>query len=295
MTQATATRHINALILDDSVMTRKMIMKDLQATGLADFSFVEADDGVEGLEKYQPGAFDLIFVDMQMPRMDGIEFVTRLREQHADYPPAVMITSERSMDILEQAVDAGIKAFMLKPVDKPRLARGLRKLIDSLPDREGPSAVPYGDVVPASFTEMMSQMAAVNVSPAQDDPAVRNGRIVFGTIAILGEVQWSVVLGFEQEAAESIVKAFVGMEIPFDSPDMGDAVAELVNIVAGEIKRQLDVRGVQVEISLPVVNAADSLRTIAQRSTTCQHQHFTCEHGKCWTSVTVGMNAGLVL
>jgi two-component system chemotaxis response regulator CheY len=295
MTQATATRQINALILDDSVMTRKMIMKDLQATELADFTFTEADDGVDGLEKFTPGTYDIIFVDMQMPRMDGIDFLQELHKQHESYPPAVMITSERSMDILEQAVDAGVKAFMLKPVDKGRLTRGLRKLIDSLPDRQGPSAVPYGDVVPSSFQQMLSQAADIEIVPEAEDVSVRNGRIVFGSIAILGEVQWSVVLGFEQQAAVGIIEKFVGMEIPFDSPDMGDAVAELVNIVAGEIKRQLDVRGVPVEISLPVVNAAESLRTIAQRSTTCEHQHFHCESGKCWTSVTVGMNPGLVL
>ncbi len=295
MPEATATRQINALILDDSEMTRKMIMKDLQATGLADFKFVEADDGVDGLEKFVPGCFDLLFVDMQMPRKDGIEFLLDLHAQHDDYPPAVMITSERSMDVLEQAVDAGVKAFMLKPVDKERLARGLRKLIDSLPSREGESAVPHGEVVPLSFQQMLLQAAGVETQPAADEQAVRHGPIVFGSIAILGDIEWSVVLGFEQQAVEGLAEKFVGMPIPPDSPDMGDAVAEFVNIVAGEIKRQLNVRGVNGEISLPVVNAADSLKTIAQRSTTCEHKHFTCELGKCWTSVTVGMNPGLVL
>lgn len=297
MPEATATRQIQALILDDSVMTRKMIMKDLQATGLADFHFVEADDGIDGLDRFQPGEFDIIFVDMQMPRKDGIEFLLDLHSQHDDYPPAVMITSERSMDVLEQAVDAGVKAFMLKPVDKERLGRGLKKLIDSLPNREGDggSAVPHGEVVPHSFQEIMRQATGIELQPTAEEQSVRQGAIVFGSIAILGDVEWSVMLGFEQKAVAGIVEKFVGMDIPIDSPDMGDAVAEMVNIVAGEIKRQLNVHGVNGEISLPVVNAADSLKTIAQRSTTCEHKHFTCEFGKCWTSVTVGMNPGLVL
>jgi two-component system chemotaxis response regulator CheY len=295
MTQATAIRRINAMILDDSVMTRKMIMKDLQATGLADFSFVEAEDGVDALEKFVPGAFDIIFVDMQMPRKDGIGFLTDLHRQYPEYPPSVMITSEHSMDVLEQAVDAGVKAFMLKPVDRQRLAAGLRKLIDSLPARQGPSIVPYGEVVPTSFREMLVRAAGIQMMPAPNAESVRHGAIVFGTIAVLGGVEWSVMLGFEQHAAVALACQFAGMDIPFDSPDMGDAVAEIVNVVGGEIKRQLDVRGVTVDISLPVVNAAETLRTIAQRSTTCEHRHFKCVYGRCWTSVTVGMNPGLVL
>ena len=125
-------RPINALILDDSVMTRKMIMKDLEASGLAEFTFTEADDGQEGLEKFRPDEFDIIFADMQMPRKDGVEFLTDLHKAYETYPPAVMITSERSMEVLERAAEAHFAGFLLKPVDTDRLRRGLKKIIDAL-------------------------------------------------------------------------------------------------------------------------------------------------------------------
>jgi CheY-like chemotaxis protein len=278
-------------------MTRKMIMKDLNDSGLAEFEFIEAGDGVEALEQYQPDKYDIIFVDFQMPRKDGTEFLNDLHNQHDQYPPAVMITSERSMEVLEKAADAGVQTFMLKPVDKDRLRKGLRKLIDSLPERNGNGSgtIPYGRYVPESLSEMLAQMAGLELTPEPENEAVRHGEIVFGTIAIMGGVHWSVTLGFEAQAASRIAEGFTGMEIPPDSPDMGDAVGELVNIVAGEIKRKLEASDMEVEISLPVVNAASKIRTIAQRSTTIEHQHFDSPAGKMWTSVTVGMNPGLVL
>lgn len=294
----TSTRQFHALIVDDSTMTRKMIMKDLNDSGLAEFTFVEAGDGVEALEQYQAGQpFDIIFVDFQMPRKDGTTFLADLNEEHPDHPPAVMITSERSIEVMEKAADVGVKAFLLKPVDKDRLRRGLKKLIDALPNRQAhaPSAVPNGEVVPEAFAEMLQQTCGLDLQPVGEDEDVRHGEIIFATIAILGDVQWSIVLGFEQSAAVAAASQFAGMEIPADSPDMGDAVSELANLVAGHVKRLLEKRGVAVEISLPVVNLASNIRTLTLRSTTCEHRHFRGGIGKCWTSVTVGMNAGLVL
>jgi CheY-like chemotaxis protein len=262
-----ATRQFHALIVDDSTMTRKMIMKDLNDSGLAEFTFVEAGDGVEALDQYRAtGPFDILFVDFQMPRKDGTEFLADLNDVDRRHPPAVMITSERSIEVMEKAADVGVKAFLLKPVDKDRLCRGLRKFVDSLPNRHvhAPSAVPHGGVI-------------------------------FGSIAVLGDVQWSLVLGFEQSAAAAVASRFAGMDIPVDSPEMGDAISELVNLVAGHVKRLLEKQGVHVEISLPVVNLATNIRTLTLRSTTSEHRHFRGEIGRAWTSVTVGMNSGLVL
>lgn len=293
-----ATRQFHALIVDDSTMTRKMIMKDLNDSGLAEFTFVEAGDGVEALETYREnGPFDILFVDFQMPRKDGTEFLADLNNEDSRHAPAVMITSERSIEVMEKAADVGVKAFLLKPVDKDRLRRGLRKLVDALPNRHvhAPSAVPHGEVVPQATREMLQQACGVELQPVAEDESVRHGEVIFGSIAVLGDVQWSLVLGFEQTAASAIASQFAGMEIPLDSPDMGDAVSELVNLVAGHVKRLLEKQGVNVEISLPVVNLATNIRTLTLRSTTSEHRHFQGDIGRCWTSVTVGMNSGLVL
>jgi two-component system chemotaxis response regulator CheY len=290
------TRSIRALIVDDSNMTRQMIMKDLAATGLAEFSFTEAGDGTEALEAYQPEEMDILFVDMQMPKMDGITFLKELHGRYSHTPPAVMITSESGEDIVRRAIhEAKVDGFLLKPVNKDRLNKGLKTLIDSLACTEGPSAVPHGETVPQALSEMFQQACGLKLESEPEDPEIRQGPVVLGSIGILGTVQWTVVLGFTRESATAIATKFAGMPIEPDGADMGDAISELTNIVAGHIKRLLHGRGIEANISLPHVNAADNIRVLSQRSSTCEHRHFHCEAGRLWSSVTVGLTSGLML
>lgn len=289
-------RKLNVLIIDDSVMTRKMVMKAVHDTKLAEFHFTEADDGLDAMEKFKPDDTDLILVDMKMPRMDGVSFLKELHENFVEYPPAIMITAESAEDRVKSAIEEGrVDGFLLKPVDKERMTKGLKKLVDSIPDRSGPSQVPHGEVVPEAMVEMLKQTAGLELTPTEPDEDVRHGDVAFGTIAILGGLQWSVVLGFQKDTAAAIASRFAGFEIPADSADMGDAISELTNITAGQIKRLLVAQGLDVEISLPIVTTASNIRTLAQRSTTCDHRHFDSELGKMWCSVTVGMNPGLIL
>jgi two-component system chemotaxis response regulator CheY len=60
---------LRTLVIDDSRIMRNMIKDALRRTGLADFEFVEAGDGVEGVSKFNPQAIDLIFIDWNMPKM----------------------------------------------------------------------------------------------------------------------------------------------------------------------------------------------------------------------------------
>ena len=155
--------------------------------------------------------------------------------------------------------------------------------------------MPYGQAVPDAMVEMLSECCSLEAKPVAEEEAIRQSDVVFGTISMIGEVQWSVVAGFKTAAAIEIAKRFAGFEIPADSPDMGDAISELINIVAGHTKRLLNKQGVEVEISLPTVHTAQGIKTITQRSQTAQHNHFETEIGPCWTSVTVGLESGLVL
>ena len=97
------TRPLNALVVDDSATIRKMIIRALNQTGLAEFTFTEAEDGVDALTKYVPGETEIIFVDMNMPKVGGLEFVRTLRAKHRKCPPIVMITAESSQERLAEA------------------------------------------------------------------------------------------------------------------------------------------------------------------------------------------------
>ena len=76
---------------------------------------------------------------------------------------------------------------------------------------------------------------------------------LIGIIAVIGDVSWSVSLGFPEDTAMRMAEQFAGFEIEFDSADMGDVIGELANVLAGDVVARLDALGVRVQMSLPSV------------------------------------------
>jgi two-component system chemotaxis response regulator CheY len=122
---------ITALVIDDSKVMRSMVMQSLLKTRLADFEFVEAQDGADALEKFDPDEIDIIFADWNMPNMSGIDFVREVRAMDGtDHIPIVMVTSEKSMGKVETAIEeAGANEYICKPFTVEQLERKLSKLL----------------------------------------------------------------------------------------------------------------------------------------------------------------------
>ncbi len=129
---------INALVIDDSGIMRKMVMRTLEETGLAEFDFTEAEDGVVGLERFNPRATDIVFVDWNMPNMSGVELVKRLRAQ---YPkkrvPIVMVTTETLAGKMEEAFSYGADSFMSKPFRAEELEFRRKAIIEQITEEQG--------------------------------------------------------------------------------------------------------------------------------------------------------------
>ncbi len=291
-------RQIEALIVDDSLTTRKLIMAALKQTGLADFVFTEAVDGVDALDKYRPGETQIIFVDMNMPRMDGLEFVRTLHAGHKSCPPVVMITGEISKERLTEALtESGVDALLLKPVDRDRLRTGLKTIVESIPEPSGPSRVPHGECVPEALQDVLAKACSLDLVSEPEAESVRRGEIVLGMIYVLGDVQWSVVLGFSRTTAEVVASTFAGYDVSADELDLGDAVGEIANMVGGRLKGLLSAHGLSVAVSLPTVISAVEFHMLLQRrrKSAAEYVHFDSTAGKLWTVVTVGIHAGMVL
>ena len=114
-------------------------------------------------------------------------------------------------------------------------------------------------------------------------------------IALHGDVHWSVVLGFTPDSAQGVATRFAGYDVPRDGPELGDAIGEIVNIVGGSVKRLLAPRALTADLSLPTVITATQFQVILQRKTTSSHVHFDSAVGELWSSVTVGIDPGMIL
>ena len=107
---------LRALIVDDSSVMRKIVERSLRQAGLDSLVVFEAGSGIEGLEVLKTKRVDLILSDINMPCMDGLEFVRQLGSQHiAPGVPVVMITTESSEEHVKKAIEAGAMGYIRKP------------------------------------------------------------------------------------------------------------------------------------------------------------------------------------
>lgn len=104
------------LIIDDSNTMRKIVQRSLRQAGFEFEKILEAGDGQEALGVLENESVDFILSDINMPNMDGIEFLRQKKENDAIKDiPVVMITTEAGNDILGEAKSLGAKGSIKKP------------------------------------------------------------------------------------------------------------------------------------------------------------------------------------
>ncbi|MBE7245859.1 response regulator [Methylobacterium sp. SI9] len=102
------------LVVDDATTVRMYYRDVLEEAG---FTVEEAVNGFEGLEKAVAESFDLILVDVNMPKMDGYTFLRQGRTMpELQAVPAVMISTESAAQDRERAYAAGANLYLVKPV-----------------------------------------------------------------------------------------------------------------------------------------------------------------------------------
>jgi two-component system chemotaxis response regulator CheY len=104
------------LIVDDSSVMRKIVGRSLRQAGLEVQEVLEASNGSEALSVAREHPLDLILSDINMPMMDGLEFVRQLRRiESAQNVPVVMITTEAGEAHVVQALSCGASGYIRKP------------------------------------------------------------------------------------------------------------------------------------------------------------------------------------
>jgi two-component system, chemotaxis family, chemotaxis protein CheY len=107
---------VRTLIVDDSSVMRKIVERSLRQAGIDPLVVHEASSGAEGLDVLKGKEVDLILSDINMPSMDGLEFLRQIRAQKlAPGVPVVMITTESSEEHVKQAIQCGALGYIRKP------------------------------------------------------------------------------------------------------------------------------------------------------------------------------------
>ncbi len=124
---------VDVLIVDDSAAIRKILQRVLLQTELDFGQVFEASDGIDALERLKELKVGLVLSDINMPNMDGIELLAKMRaDPNLSSIPVVMITTEGSQQKVLQAVGLGAAGYVRKPFTADQIKEKLVGLVGPL-------------------------------------------------------------------------------------------------------------------------------------------------------------------
>ena len=119
----------NILIVDDSKTIRSVIKKTLDIADVPVGDLYEAENGKEALDVMNSNWIDLIFADINMPVMNGIEMVKKMSEDNTlEKTPVIIVSTEGSKTRIDDLLELGVRAYLRKPI-KPEELRNIVKKV----------------------------------------------------------------------------------------------------------------------------------------------------------------------
>ncbi|AKV01628.1 Chemotaxis regulator - transmits chemoreceptor signals to flagelllar motor components CheY [Labilithrix luteola] len=121
-------RSFHALVVEDSPMMRQLLVFALSR--VKELHVTEAENGVDALRKLVTGRFDIILTDINMPVMDGLKLVRRVRTDAVHKTvPVVVITTESAEEDRQRALSLGANAYITKPIQAPIVLAKVKELL----------------------------------------------------------------------------------------------------------------------------------------------------------------------
>ncbi len=119
----------SCLIVEDSPMMRQLLV--FAMSRVKNMAITEADDGVEALKMLAGAKFDIVITDINMPIMDGLKLVKRIRSDavHSNVP-IVIITTEGAEEDRQRALQLGANAYITKPIQAPQVISKVKELLN---------------------------------------------------------------------------------------------------------------------------------------------------------------------
>ena len=114
------------MLVDDAAFMRMMVKDALTKAGYTDL--VEAQDGADAVEKFNAEKPDLVFMDITMPNMDGLQALKKIKEGNPD-ARIVMCTAMGQQSMVVEAIKYGAKDFIVKPFNADRIVEAVNSIL----------------------------------------------------------------------------------------------------------------------------------------------------------------------
>ena len=222
------------LVVDDDRTTRLLISSTLTTAG---YSATVAKDGKEALELLRTRRFDLMLLDVWMPRMNGLDLLERLRGRKVR-PRVVVMTSDDAPDTLLKAVRQHAYKYLHKPVDAAALLRAIGDALEgpAVPPIEVVSARPeWVELVVPCTREAAGRIEAVMAHLDTDlDPDLRESMAYAFRELLLNAIEWGGQLDPERTVRIAYLRARRMIMYRIADPGPGFNIEQLPHAAIGQ-------------------------------------------------------------
>jgi len=149
------TKKLTAMVVEDEKVTNELLSSTFKNFFSDVTSCLNAEDAIEKYEEFQP---DVIFVDIIMPGMDGIEFAHKVRKIN---PNQIIIVISASNDItkVSESIEAGVNSFIQKPIDTKKIIELLTNVISIVNKKKKIETKTFSISLPLDLYEMVNDNA----------------------------------------------------------------------------------------------------------------------------------------
>jgi chemotaxis protein CheX len=141
--------------------------------------------------------------------------------------------------------------------------------------------------VSGSVASIFNTIIGATPSFLGNDNDKKLGDGVVGIISFVGDASWILMLALPKASAESMANTFCGFEVGYESPEMGDVVGELANVLAGDIVARLGEEDIKVVMSLPTVMRGHDVEPLMPRGLPDKKMHFSLAGGDFMVKIAV--------
>jgi len=225
------------LIVDDSAPTRRFIHRVAELTGLPFHSFAEAGNGAEALDQLASDDFDLILIDINMPVMNGEEFLRALRATPGyEQIPVVAISTDATVDRISRMRSLGANGYITKPFTPEALRDQLERIL-----RQGETPIEDPAVTASGSVEELLRSSATHVletmffsTVERELPPDQVDRGLSAWINFSGSISGRFAIVLSPEAASNVANNFLGLTgEAVNAEEEAQVVRELANMVCG--------------------------------------------------------------
>lgn len=249
------------LVVDDGAENRELMRLVIEEQGI---ETDEAEDGLEALTKVASQPYDLILMDVQMPRMDGYSAVKAIRDQGIKVP-IIALTAHAMKGIEQRCFDAGYSGYMSKPINIDKLLLLLVKELGAVQQTDALSETAVGDIVSAGQQQKRAEVVASalsGLSPLYSELPLTNpkfAKIIERFITRLNDVFPLMKASFQNKDKEALGRHAHWMKGSAGSigfPQLTDLAKQLEQALADDNSVNIEMLMVAIERVVAQINLA---------------------------------------